>query len=145
MKNEELKNIEKFVNERILERIPLEEQREIAYTKAIEEGAIALFGEKYGKNVRTIRFGQSFELCGGTHVNNTSDIWYFKIISESSVASGVRRIEAITGSAVKTYFENQTTILENISQLLNQSQDPLKAILNLQSENIFQKKKFLNF
>ena len=140
LKNEELKNIEKFVNERILEKIPLEERREIAYNKAIEEGAIALFGEKYGKNVRTIRFGQSFELCGGTHVNNTSDIWYFKIISESSVASGVRRIEAITGSAVKTYFENQTTILENISQLLNQSQDPLKGILNLQSENIFLKK-----
>ena len=145
LKNEELKNIEKFVNERILEKIPLEEQREIAYNKALEEGAIALFGEKYGKNVRTIRFGQSFELCGGTHVNNTSDIWYFKIISESAVASGVRRIEAITGSAVKNYFENQTTILENISQLLKQSQDPLKAILNLQSENIFLKKKFLNF
>ena len=140
LKNEELKNIEKFVNERILEKIPLEEQREIAYNKAIEEGAIALFGEKYGKNVRTIRFGQSFELCGGTHVNNTSDIWYFKIMSESAVASGVRRIEAITGSAVKTYFENQTTILENISQHLNQSQDPLKGILNLQSENIFLKK-----
>ena len=140
LKNEELKNIEKFVNERILEKIPLEEQREISYNKALEEGAIALFGEKYGKNVRTIRFGQSFELCGGTHVNNTSDIWYFKIISESAVASGVRRIEAITGSAVKNYFENQTTILENISQLLKQSQDPLKAILNLQSENIFLKK-----
>ena len=140
LKNEELKNIEKFVNERILEKIPLEEQREISYNKALEEGAIALFGEKYGKNVRTIRFGQSFELCGGTHVNNTSDIWYFKIISESAVASGVRRIEAITGSAVKNYFENQITILENISQLLKQSQDPLKAILNLQSENIFLKK-----
>ena len=140
LKNEELNKIEKFVNERILEKIPLEEQREIEYNKALEEGAIALFGEKYGKNVRTIRFGQSFELCGGTHVNNTSDIWYFKIISESAVASGVRRIEAITGSAVKNYFENQTTILENISQLLKQSQDPLKAILNLQSENIFLKK-----
>ncbi len=140
LKNEELNKIEKFVNERILEKIPLEEQREIEYNKALEQGAIALFGEKYGKNVRTIRFGQSFELCGGTHVNNTSDIWYFKIISESAVASGVRRIEAITCSAVKNYFENQTTILENISQLLKQSQDPLKAILNLQSENIFLKK-----
>ena len=114
--------------------------REIEYNKALAEGAIALFGEKYGKNVRTIRFGQSFELCGGTHVNNTSDIWYFKIISESAVASGVRRIEAITGSAVKNYYENQVTILENISQLLKQSQDPVKAILNLQSENIFLKK-----
>ena len=140
LKNEQLKNVEKFVNERILEKIPLEEQREIPYDKALEEGAIALFGEKYGKNVRTIRFGESIELCGGTHVKNTSDIWYFKIISESAVASGVRRIEAVTGSAVKNYFENQTIILKNINQLLKQSQDPVKAILNLQSENIFLKK-----
>ena len=140
LKNEQLKNVEKFVNERILEKIPLEEQREIPYDKALEEGAIALFGEKYGKNVRTIRFGKSIELCGGTHVKNTSDIWYFKIISESAVASGVRRIEAVTGSAVKNYFENQTIILKNINQLLKQTQDPIKAILNLQSENIFLKK-----
>jgi len=140
LKNEQLKNVEKFVNERILEKIPLEEQREIPHDKALEEGAIALFGEKYGKNVRTIRFGKSIELCGGTHVKNTSDIWYFKIISESAVASGVRRIEAVTGSAVKNYFENQTIILKNINQLLKQSQDPVKAILNLQSENIFLKK-----
>ena len=140
LKNEQLKNVEKFVNERILEKIPLEEKREIPHDKALEEGAIALFGEKYGKNVRTIRFGKSIELCGGTHVKNTSDIWYFKIISESAVASGVRRIEAVTGSAVKNYFENQTIILKNINQLLKQSQDPVKAILNLQSENIFLKK-----
>ena len=140
LKNEQLKNVEKFVNERILEKIPLEEQREIPHDKALEEGAIALFGEKYGKNVRTIRFGKSIELCGGTHVKNTSDIWYFKIISESAVASGVRRIEAVTGSAVKNYFENQTIILKNINQLLKQTQDPIKAILNLQSENIFLKK-----
>ena len=137
---DELKNIEEFVNQRILEKIPLEEQREVPYDKAIEEGAIALFGEKYGKSVRTIRFSESMELCGGTHVRNTSDIWYFKIISESAVASGVRRIEAITGGAVKSYFERQTQTLERINTILKHSQDPLNTIQNLQKENAFLKK-----
>ena len=137
---DELKNIEEFVNQRILEKIPLEEQREVPYDKAIEEGAIALFGEKYGKSVRTIRFSESIELCGGTHVRNTSDIWYFKIISESAVASGVRRIEAITGEAVKSYFERQTQTLERINTILKHSQDPLNTIQNLQKENAFLKK-----
>ena len=137
---DELKNIEQFVNQRILEKIPLEEQREVPYDKAIEEGAIALFGEKYGKSVRTIRFSESMELCGGTHVRNTSDIWYFKIISESAVASGVRRIEAITGEAVKSYFERQTQTLERINTILKHSQDPLNTIQNLQKENAFLKK-----
>ena len=137
---DELKNIEQFVNQRILEKIPLEEQREVPYDKAIEEGAIALFGEKYGKSVRTIRFSKSMELCGGTHVSNTSDIWYFKIISESAVASGVRRIEAITGEAVKSYFERQTQTLERINTILKHSQDPLNTIQNLQKENAFLKK-----
>ena len=137
---DELKNIEEFVNQRILEKIPLEEQREVPYDKAIEGGAIALFGEKYGKSVRTIRFSESIELCGGTHVRNTSDIWYFKIISESAVASGVRRIEAITGEAVKSYFERQTQTLERINTILKHSQDPLNTIQNLQKENAFLKK-----
>ncbi len=137
---DELKNIEEFVNQRILEKIPLEEQREVTYDKAIEGGAIALFGEKYGKSVRTIRFSESIELCGGTHVRNTSDIWYFKIISESAVASGVRRIEAITGEAVKSYFERQTQTLERINTILKHSQDPLNTIQNLQKENAFLKK-----
>ena len=137
---DELKNIEEFVNQRILEKIPLEEQREVTYDKAIKGGAIALFGEKYGKSVRTIRFSESIELCGGTHVRNTSDIWYFKIISESAVASGVRRIEAITGEAVKSYFERQTQTLERINTILKHSQDPLNTIQNLQKENAFLKK-----
>jgi alanyl-tRNA synthetase len=132
---EELKAVEQFVNARIQEKLPLEEQRNTPFAQAIEQGAMALFGEKYGEEVRTIRFGQSVELCGGTHVANTSEIWHFKITSESAVASGIRRIEAITGDAAKNYFEEQTALLENVNQLLKQAQDPLKAIQNLQSEN----------
>ena len=132
---EELKAVEQFVNARIQEKLPVEEQRNTPFAQAIEQGAMALFGEKYGEEVRTIRFGQSVELCGGTHVANTSEIWHFKITSESAVASGIRRIEAITGDAAKNYFEEQTALLENVNQLLKQAQDPLKAIQNLQSEN----------
>jgi alanyl-tRNA synthetase len=133
--SEELKAVEQFVNARIREKLPLEEQRNTPFDDAIKQGAMALFGEKYGDEVRTIRFGQSIELCGGTHVSNTSEIWHFKITSESAVASGIRRIEAITGDAAKDYFEKQTALLENVNQLLKQAQDPLKAIQNLQSEN----------
>ena len=131
---EELKQVEQFVNARIQEQLPLEEDRKALYADAIAQGAMALFGEKYGDTVRTIRFGQSMELCGGTHVPNTADIWHFKITSESAVASGIRRIEAITGDAVKRYFEEQTTLLEQVQKLLNQPQDALKAIANLQTE-----------
>ena len=109
---DELKEVEQFVNDRIQDKIPLEERRDSPYESAIKEGAIALFGEKYDDKVRTIRFGKSIELCGGTHVSNTSEIWHFKITSESAVASGIRRIEAITGNIVKKYFEDQTALLE---------------------------------
>ena len=138
--SEEIKAVEQYVNARIQEGIPLEEGRNTPYEKAIKDGAMALFGEKYGDTVRTIRFGQSIELCGGTHVANTSDIWQFKITSESAVASGIRRIEAITGDAAKNYFEEQTSLLENVNQLLKQAQDPVKAIQSLQSENAALKK-----
>ena len=137
---DEIKEVEQFVNSRIQEKIPLEESRDTPYDSAIKQGAMALFGEKYGDTVRTIRFGQSIELCGGTHVSNTSEIWHFKIISEGAVASGIRRIEAITGDAVKKYFEDQTALLENVNNLLKQTQDPLKAIKTLQSENTVLKK-----
>ncbi len=135
MTSEEVTAVEQFVNARINEQIALQEDRNTPYQKAIERGAIALFGEKYGDTVRTIQFGQSIELCGGTHVQNTSEIWHFKILGESAVASGVRRIEAITGDAVKTYFETQSELLEQVNQLLKQNQDPLKAIESLQQEN----------
>ena len=137
---EELSAVEQFVNARIQEQLPLEENREAVLAEAMAEGAMALFGEKYGDTVRSIRFGQSIELCGGTHVRNTANIWHFKITSESAVASGIRRIEAITGDAAKTYFEDQTELLEKVQQLLNQPQDTLKAIEGLQEDLASMKK-----
>ena len=137
---EEIKTVEAFVNQRINEKISLEENRSIPVAEAMASGAMALFGEKYGDMVRTIRFGESIELCGGTHVKNTADIWHFKIISESAVASGIRRIEAITGKAVQNYFESQEATLNSINENLKNPQDPIKAIGNLQAENASLKK-----
>jgi len=137
---EELRDIENFVNARIAGKLPFQEQRNIPMQQAIDEGAMALFGEKYGDTVRSVRFGQSIELCGGTHVKNTGDIWHFKIVSEGAVASGIRRIEAITNDAVKDfYFENNRAYFE-IKDLLNNTNEPVKAIETLQEENAVLKK-----
>ena len=131
----ELREVENFVNARIEGQLPFEENRNIPIKEAMEQGAMALFGEKYGDTVRTVRFGQSIELCGGTHVKNTGDIWHFKITSEGAVAAGIRRIEAITSDAVKDfYFKNNRTLFE-VKDLLNNSQDPVKAVAALQEEN----------
>ena len=137
---EELRDVEDFVNARIEGKLPLIEKRNIPKEEAIAEGAMSLFGEKYGDTVRAIRFGQSIELCGGTHVKNTADIWHFKIISEGAVASGIRRIEAITNDAAKDfYFENNQAYFE-MKDLLNNAQEPIKALKNLQDENANLKK-----
>jgi len=137
---EELRDVENFVNARIDGKLPLEEQRNVPMDQAISDGAMALFGEKYGDTVRTVRFGQSIELCGGTHVKNTGDIWHFKIVSEGAVAAGIRRIEAITYDAVKDfYFENNRAYFE-MKDLLNNAQEPVKALQNLQDENASLKK-----
>ena len=141
---EELHDVEKFVNARIEGQLPLQENRSVPMEKALSEGAMALFGEKYGDAVRTIRFGKSIELCGGTHVKNTGDIWHFKIKSEGAVAAGIRRIEAITSDAVKEfYFENNKRLSE-IKDMLNNAQDPVKAVETLQAENTKLKKEVEN-
>lgn len=140
MTTDQLRDVENFVNMRIDEQLPLEEQRAVPVQKALKEGAIALFGEKYGDAVRTIRFGQSIELCGGTHVRNTGDIWHFKIVSEGAIAAGIRRIEAITSDAVKDYYHDNISKLLEISDLLKGTQDPVKAVENLQEENAKLKK-----
>ncbi|MBT9187666.1 alanine--tRNA ligase [Zobellia russellii] len=137
---EELREVENFVNARIDGQLPFVEQRNIPMEDALKEGAMALFGEKYGDAVRTVRFGQSIELCGGTHVKNTSEIWHFKIKSEGAVASGIRRIEAITSDAVKDFYADNDRVLVDIKSLLNNAQDPVKAVSNLQDENAKLKK-----
>ncbi|WP_104734614.1 alanine--tRNA ligase [Hanstruepera ponticola] len=141
---DELRDVENFVNARIAGKLPLQEQRNIPMEQAIEEGAMALFGEKYGDTVRTVRFGQSIELCGGTHVKNTGDIWYFKIVSEGAVAAGIRRIEAITNDAMKDYFEEGYKVFTNIRSMLNNTKEPVKALQNLQEENSNLKKQIEN-
>jgi alanyl-tRNA synthetase len=133
--DEQLKEVEDFVNARIREGIALEERRNIPYQKAIDEGAMALFGEKYGDTVRMIKFGKSMELCGGTHVPNTNDIWHFIITSEGAVASGIRRIEAITGDSAKQYFIDRSESFAALQKSLNNAQDPVKAVASLQEEN----------
>ncbi len=138
--SEELQRVEQFVNDRIEEQLPLDEKRNMTYSQAIEEGAIALFGEKYGDTVRAIKFGKSMELCGGIHVKNTANIWHFKITSEGAIASGIRRIEAITGEAVKAYFEEQESNLSSIRETFKNPQDTLKAVKNLHDENAELKK-----
>jgi alanyl-tRNA synthetase len=138
--DEELQQVEDFVNQRIQEQLPLIEKRSIPFQQAIEEGAMALFGEKYGDNVRAIRFGESIELCGGTHVKNTADIWHFKITSEGAVAAGIRRIEAISGNGVKEYFRNQEELLSEVKQTLKNPQDIIKSVHSLQDENAKLKK-----
>lgn len=137
---EELQLVEEFVNNRIHEQLPLIERRSIPFNQAVAEGAMALFGEKYGDEVRAIRFGESMELCGGTHVQNTADIWQFKIVSEGAVAAGIRRIEAITNKAARAFFAEQENTLKELKAVLKNPQDTLKAVVALQEENAKLKK-----
>ena len=132
---EELIQVENFVNARIREGLSLKEKRNIPLQVAMDEGAIALFGEKYGDTVRTIKFGGSMELCGGTHVENTKDIWHFILLHEGAVASGVRRIEAITGEFAKDFFISNSNKFKEIKKVLQNTKDPLKSIVTIQEEN----------
>ena len=132
--SEELKKVEDDVNAKIRKNLALEEHRNLPFDKAKEMGAIALFGEKYDDTVRVIKFGTSVELCGGIHVSYTGQIGLFKIISESAVASGVRRIEAITSKRAFDYFEENLEVLTHLSQKLK-SNDLIKTIDQLLVEN----------
>ena len=135
MTETELQQVEDFVNARIQEQLPLIERRSIPIQQALEEGAMALFGEKYGDTVRAIKFGESMELCGGIHVKNTAEIWHFKIVSEGAVAAGIRRIEAITSDAVKAHFAAYENTLNEVKTALKNPQDILKAVHSMQEEN----------
>ncbi len=138
--DDEIRQVEAFVNARIEEQLQLVEHRNIPIQQAMEQGAMALFGEKYGDSVRMIEFGDSKELCGGIHVKNTADIWHFKIISEGAVAAGIRRIEAITGDAVKDFYKNQENTLAELKEALKNPQDVLKSVVSLQDDNAKLKK-----
>ncbi len=132
--DQELRQVEESVNAQIEAQLQLKEYRNIPIKEALDKGAMALFGEKYGDNVRMIEFGESKELCGGIHVKNTADIWHFKIISEGAVAAGIRRIEAITGDAVKDLYKNQESTLAEIKETLKNPQDILKSVATLQDD-----------
>ncbi len=134
MTKDEIQEVEVFVNARIREGIPCDDYRNITKHEAMEKGAMALFGEKYGDTVRMIQFGESKELCGGTHVVNTKDIWHFKITSEGAIAAGIRRIEAITSDAAKAYFMDNNSTFEEIKYLLKNTPNPVKTIQSMQEE-----------
>ena len=136
----ELQEIQDFVNARIRGKLPLIEERNVPLETALENGATALFGEKYGDTVRTIKFGKSMELCGGTHVQNSSDIWHFKIISESAIASGIRRIEAISFDALEDYYLSQEKEFTALKTSMKNPQNPIKFVEQLQEENVKLKK-----
>lgn len=140
MTDEEINAVEKLVNRRVRETIPLEEYRNLPIAKAKEMGAMALFGEKYGDEVRVVKYGDSIELCGGTHVPNTGNIGIVKIISEGSIAAGIRRIEAITGEQVEDAMQELKTTLKEIGTLLNSS-NIIQAVQKTITENSELRKK----
>ena len=143
-KNEIVK-IEDFVNDIIDQSLNLEENRTEKYTNALKNGVIALFGEKYGDVVRTVKFGNSYELCGGTHVKNTSSIRLFKIISESSVASGIRRIEALTGNNALKLLSDHSAELNRIGELVSTNSKIYESVLSLNHTNKKLEKNIKNY
>ena len=132
---EEIRTVEHLVNERIRKAMPLNEHRDIPIAKAKEMGAMALFGEKYGDKVRVIQFDSSVELCGGTHVQNTGNIGLFRIVGESSIAAGIRRIEAVTGEGAEKMLDNMQDLLKDLSALLGNAGDVKAAIIKAIKEN----------
>ena len=133
--DEELRQVEILANRKVREAIPLDERRNVPIAEAKAMGAMALFGEKYGEEVRVIRFGSSVELCGGTHVANTGNIGMIKIVTESSIAAGIRRIEAITGARVEETIYSLQDSLKEIATLFNNAPNLIQAIHKAIDEN----------
>ena len=143
--DEEIRQVEHLVNAKIRENVALQEYRNLPIEKAKELGAIALFGEKYGDEVRVIQFGNSIEFCGGTHVSSTGKIGMVRIISESSVAAGVRRIEAITGERVELMSDKFQDTMADLKALFNNVPDLKSAIRKAIEENAGLKKQVEEF
>lgn len=135
MTQDEIREVERRANAFVREAISRDEQRHVPIAEARAMGAMALFGEKYGDDVRVIRYGDSVELCGGTHVDNTGNIGMIKIVSESSIAAGIRRIEAITGEKVENAMYEVTDTLREMAGLLNNAPDVVSALRRAITEN----------
>ena len=135
MTAEEIAAVEQKVNEMIMKNIVSEVHDDTPVEEALAMGAMALFGEKYGERVRVVSFGDSVELCGGTHVSNTSVIGLFKIISEGAVAAGVRRIEAVTGRQALSYVNEKLKTLDEITLMLRSTGNPAANVSKLMTEN----------
>jgi len=142
--SQQVTSIQNLVNEKIDEQLPLEENREANYEDCIKNGVIALFGEKYGDVVRSVKFGNSYELCGGTHVANTGLIKNFIIKSESAISSGIRRIEAISGNVAKDFLEQKLNTLDQLSSMLNNDKDLVSALNKIKTQNNLLNKKLEN-
>jgi len=132
---EEMRQVEHLANAMIRKALPREEFRDVPIDEAKQMGAMALFGEKYGDRVRVIKYGDSVELCGGTHVPNTGNIGMVRIMSESSIAAGIRRIEAITGEAVETALDAVQDTMSEVKTLLNNAPDAVAALRKQLAEN----------
>ncbi len=142
---EEIRQVEHLANQMIRSAIQREEHREMPIDEARQMGAMALFGEKYGDRVRVIKYGDSVELCGGTHVCNTGNIGMVRIVSESSIAAGIRRIEAVTGERVEDMLDNIQDTLSKVKELLNNAPDAIAALQKSLSENADLKKQVDDF
>lgn len=146
MTNEEIREVERNVNEKIRKNFAIEEHRHVAIEVAKEQGAMALFGEKYGDDVRTVRFGTSIELCGGTHIANTGMIGCFRIVSESAIAAGVRRIEAVTAKGCDDYlYEMEDTMRKVKESVAANAPEIMVGLQKMMNENEEMKKRIQDF
>jgi len=142
---EEIRQVEHLANQMIRDAMPREEHREVPIEEAKQMGAMALFGEKYGDRVRVIKYGDSVELCGGTHVANSGNIGMVRIVSESSIAAGIRRIEAVTGARVEEMLDTVQDTLGHIKEMLNNAPDAIVALQKSLAENADLKKQVDDF